>query len=587
MKCGHGKYGIVGALVVFCLAITLLFYSIVMPMAVPAGADFNPAALAAMQRTLAVAGFVVAVLATLVFLLAVSRFLPKGYVVQELADAIRQPAMLLDANRRLLLFNKEAERVLGLVTGRDAGKAVDKDILDAVSRGPTTPDALDPRTIVERHGRQYLVLDNPLPSGNGGAKRIIMLRDVTHHMRLRDAITHINETVGVLVANTGKISASAASLSHGATRQADSLTAISESLDEFSKKIQGNTESAEKGTQLAAQAREAAERSGSEIAHALSAMTDVQDAGIRIARIVKLIDDIAFQTNLLALNAAVEAARAGRQGKGFAVVAGEVRNLAGRSAKAAKDTASMVEDVTERIGNASAYISKLEEMLRNIVQDAIRMADSSASATATSAEQATAILQVNQELSQMSSVTRTTMSEAEETASAVGALVRQVDEIKAMLQDVTVGFGDDVKRDRGYPHAINLLDNPPAPGQDQPVGQDDFFSRYTPGANSAGRQPAAASDDFATPFRTAAKDWDLDAEAAKDDATLSDLLRSDGYNQKYEEFLRKSQAGNSASIFKTHADAGAKPEYKTTPDGDKVIKPGQNIHLDDSEFGRY
>ncbi|MCD8350448.1 MAG: methyl-accepting chemotaxis protein [Planctomycetaceae bacterium] len=581
---GYAKYGMVGALVVFYLVITLLFYSFVMPMAVPAGADFNPVALAAMQRTLAVAGFVIAVLATLVVLLVLSRSLPKGFIVQELADAIRQPAMLLDVNRRLLMFNKEAERVLGLSGQRDIGKAVDKDILDALSRGPTTLDALDPRTIVGRHGRQYLVLDNPLPSGSGGANRIIMLRDVTHHMRLRDAINHINETVGVLVANTGRISSSAASLSHGATRQADSLTAISESLDEFSKKIQGNTESAEKGTQLAAQAREAAEKSGSEIAHALSAMTDVQDAGIRIARIVKLIDDIAFQTNLLALNAAVEAARAGRQGKGFAVVAGEVRNLAGRSAKAAKDTASMVEDVTERIGNASAYISKLEEMLRNIVQDAIRMADSSASATATSAEQATAILQVNQELSQMSSVTRTTMSEAEQTASAVGALVRQVDEIKAMLQDVTVGFGDDTHREHGYPQSINLLDNPPS--FSQPAGKDDFFTRYAPAYNGAGRS-SAGTEAFTAPYRNTTTDWDLDAEAAKDDPTLSNLLRSDGYNQKYEEFLRKSNAENSSPIFKTHPTADAKPEYKTTPDGDKVIKPGQSIHLDDSEFGRY
>ncbi len=575
---GQAKYGIVGALVVFYLVLTLLYYGFVMPLTVPAGADFNPVALAAMQRNLAVAGFVVAVLATLLFLLVLSRYIPKGFVVQELADAIRQPAMLVDANRRLLMFNKEAERVLGL---RENGKPVDKDILDALSRGPVTPDALDPQTIVERHDRQYLVLDNPLPSGSGGAKRIIMLRDVTHHVRLRNAINHINDTVGVLVANTGRISSSAASLSNGATRQADSLTAISESLDEFSKKIQGNTESAEQGTQLAAQAREAAERSGGEIAHALSAMTDVQDAGIRIARIVKLIDDIAFQTNLLALNAAVEAARAGRQGKGFAVVADEVRNLAGRSAKAAKDTASMVEDVTERIGNASAYISRLEEMLRNIVQDAIRMADSSASATATSAEQATAILQVNQELSQMSSVTRSTMSEAEQTASAVGELVRQVDEIKAMLQDVTVGFGDTARRPRDYPQSINLLDNPPE--TDLSAGKDDFFTKYAPANGPVGQ--SARNEDFVAPFRNASKDWDLDAEAAKDDSTLSSLLRSDGYNQKYEEFLRKSQAENTSPIFNKHGDA--KPEYKTTPDGDKVIKPGQSIHLDDSEFGRY
>ncbi|MCC8189271.1 MAG: methyl-accepting chemotaxis protein, partial [Planctomycetes bacterium] len=352
--------------------------------------------------------------------------------VQELADAVRQPVLLLDGMNRYLMINREAEALFGLSRENDSGRAVDPRIAAALDGDSGRTGKLTTTTVIECNDHHFQVTDHPLPTpdAGGGRSRLVILREVDNEMRLKGAIRAINKTMASLSANATTISNSALSLSQGATEQANSLFSITATMDEFSRKIQGGSETAAKSTQLAAGAKEAAERSGNEIANALAAMTDVQDAGVRIARIVKLIDDIAFQTNLLALNAAVEAARAGRQGKGFAVVADEVRNLAGRSAKAAKDTAGMVEDVTERIGNATSFISRLEEMLRNIVQDTIRMADSSATASATSAEQASGIMQVNRELGQMNSVTNSTMSAAEQTATAVETLARQVASLK-------------------------------------------------------------------------------------------------------------------------------------------------------------
>ncbi|MCC8165700.1 MAG: methyl-accepting chemotaxis protein, partial [Planctomycetes bacterium] len=313
-----------------------------------------------------------------------------------------------------------------------------------------------------------------------------------------------------------------------------------------------------------------------------------------------------FQTNLLALNAAVEAARAGRQGKGFAVVAEEVRNLAGRSARAAKDTASMVEDVTERIGNASAYISKLEDMLRNIVQDAIRMADSSTVASETSSEQAKAILDVNHELGHMSGFTNSTMSSAADTNAAVDQFSRQVTEIRDKIAALTkefnirpgqTGASDSYRR----PPAINLMDD---------FNNDDLFS---PGAASASDYIRAMSstnrgdtfgtdsgrgnsdgsdDDFEAPFRRmAAQDWDLsDADSKTDqDYSLDHMLGQNGQRGKrsFMDFSGFDETPSSMTREVREKLSQGPTEFKTTADGDRVVKPGQNIQLDDSEFGRY
>ncbi len=591
------------------LVLAALAYYLLLPMfaPVPQGSGGGQAD----ESGLAIAGLVLVLglLASFASVVLAPLFARGRRSFQDLADAIRQPVILLDSGNRYLLVNREAEKTLGVNRERDIGKSADLRLAGAITDGRGAFDVLDLKGVVEINRRHYQVFDNPLSEVHDeGRRRIVMFLDVENCVRLRTALREINQGMLALNANTTKISGSSVSLSQGATEQATSLAAITSTMDEFSKKIQGNTESAAKSTQLAAQAREAAERSGKEIANALTAMTDVQDAGIRIARIVKLIDDIAFQTNLLALNAAVEAARAGRQGKGFAVVADEVRNLAGRSAKAAKDTASMVEDVTERIGNASAYISKLEEMLRNIVQDAIRMADSSASASTTSAEQAAGILHVNQELGQMNSVTHSTMAAAEQTAGAVEALAKQVEELKRRLDSV----GEEFSLQGGIPprtgpaRAINLLDDPGIPEErGRGYSRTDEFPYPEYGRDAAGEgrsaqyrqarerglpRPEGRAQDAPGRHNTdAAAEWDLAAEARADenDDSLANLLRADGYEQDYKKFLKNTGTRKTDPFGMKFGPIDKGVPETSTPEGDRVVKPHQNIHLDDSEFGRY
>ena len=501
--------------------------------------------------------------------------------IQDMFDAVKLPGVVLDPDNRYLVINSAAEQALSLNRIQDRGQPFDSRVAAAIAGNRGEPDMFHSESILEIGDAQLQPLHFDVrtgnTTGNAAGLRMVFLRDVSQHLLVREAIREINQTMIALNANTMKIASSSVSLSQGATEQATSLGSITASMDEFSKKIQGNTESAAQGTKLAAQARDAAERSGNEIVRALSAMNEVQDAGIRIARIVKLIDDIAFQTNLLALNAAVEAARAGRQGKGFAVVADEVRNLAGRSAKAAKDTASMVEDVTERIGNASAYISKLEEMLRNIVHDAIRMADSSAETSATSSEQAQGILRVNRELGQMNSVTHSTMEAAEQTATAVEILTRQVENLKNKLDSLGAAFSlDSPAKTQSNPHenfSINLLDDPDSFSDahltHSYLNPDDYsrFSRPTSELDMLG---SSGTDDRSM-------DWDFHgnpfAGASGNENRTSPL---NGFER------------GSSGFGSEYADASGMHVLETsTPEGDRIVKPNQNVPLDDSEFGRY
>ncbi|MCC8166302.1 MAG: methyl-accepting chemotaxis protein, partial [Planctomycetes bacterium] len=297
----------IGCVVAVNLVLAIVMYYVLLPLVTPGEAAAAGAALVQAQWNYAALIFVAgSVIAALLVFIAGRRF-GCDLTGEEMIDAVRHPVILLDENNRYLMMNRAAESILGISRERDLGRPLDSEL--QASRAPLRPDqvALDPNVVIYRNGDFYQVVDCPL-SGGGARRHIILLHNVSSHMRVRDAILELNTNMENLGDQVDRIAGSATSLSAGATKQASSIAAISESLNDFSKKVQGNTESAAKSTQLAAQAKEAAERSGKEIAHALSAMTDVQDAGIRIARIVKLIDDIAFQTNLLALNAAVEAA---------------------------------------------------------------------------------------------------------------------------------------------------------------------------------------------------------------------------------------------------------------------------------------
>ncbi len=264
------------------------------------------------------------------------------------------------------------------------------------------------------------------------------------HAIIKDALNATVESInGILAqvrdaanqvgAGAALVSDSSQSLSQGATEQAASLEEITSSITELASQTRANAENATQASLLAVGARESAERGATQMNEMLGAMKEINDAGQNIARIIKVIDDIAFQTNLLALNAAVEAARAGRHGKGFAVVAEEVRNLAGRSAKAARETTELIEGSVKKVANGSEIANKSAGALKEIVTSATRVADLLGEIAAASNEQAQGIFQVNQGLGQIDSVTQQNTANAEETASASEELSAQAAQLNQTL----------------------------------------------------------------------------------------------------------------------------------------------------------
>ncbi|MEW6182080.1 MAG: methyl-accepting chemotaxis protein [Bacillota bacterium] len=257
---------------------------------------------------------------------------------------------------------------------------------------------------------------------------------------LNATISAINEILGqVQVAvdqvarGARQISDSSQSLSQGASETASSLEEITSSMQEITAQTKQNAENATQANQLSGQAKTSAEKGNEQMAAMVNAMNDINEGANDISRIIKAIDEIAFQTNLLALNAAVEAARAGKHGKGFAVVAEEVRNLAERSAKAAKETADLIEGSIKKTEAGTHIVEDTSKALEEIVAGATKVTDLIGEIASASKEQAFGIGQINQGLGQVDQVTQQNTASAEELAASSEELSSQAVQLKQML----------------------------------------------------------------------------------------------------------------------------------------------------------
>ncbi len=239
----------------------------------------------------------------------------------------------------------------------------------------------------------------------------------------------------------GQVSASSQSLAEGATEQAAGLEETSSSLEEMASMTKQNADNAQQANTLAADARKAADTGNESMGRMNTAIQDIQKSSDETAKIIKVIDEIAFQTNLLALNAAVEAARAGEAGKSFAVVAEEVRNLAMRSAEAAKDTSGMIEESVQNANNGVEIATEVGKVLEEIVEGIGKTTDLVGEIAAASQEQSQGIDQVNTAVSQMDKVTQANAANAEESASASEELSAQAEQMSGIVNELSALVG--------------------------------------------------------------------------------------------------------------------------------------------------
>ncbi len=250
---------------------------------------------------------------------------------------------------------------------------------------------------------------------------------------LREMIGQIQESGTQIDTGAAHIAASSQSLSQGAMEQAASLEEISGSAAQISAGVTHNAENATQASVLTKASRQVAESTVQKMEATAAAMTEINTSSSQIAKIIKVIDDIAFQTNLLALNAAVEAARAGRHGKGFAVVAEEVRNLAGRSAKAAKETAELIEGSGKKVTHGMQSIQETLASFREIVQSSIKASDLVGEISSSFNEQARDMGQIDEGIKQIEQVTQQSTASAEQTAAAAEELSGQAAELKRLV----------------------------------------------------------------------------------------------------------------------------------------------------------
>lgn len=255
---------------------------------------------------------------------------------------------------------------------------------------------------------------------------------------IKRAIDGLNVGSDELSSASSQVAAASQQLAEGSSEQAAAVQETSSTLEETSSMVHQNRENTQQAASLAKQAKQYAEKSHSEMNNMSESMTELKASSNEIAKIIKVIDEIAFQTNILSLNAAVEAARAGDAGKGFAVVAEEVRNLAQRSAQAAKDTAVIIESNIDLSDNSVNIAKTVRESVESIADQATKVSDLLDEISVATNEQAQGVEQINKAVSQMEAALHTNAQTADESAAASRALQEQAINVRDIVGSLIV-----------------------------------------------------------------------------------------------------------------------------------------------------
>ncbi|MFM9912458.1 MAG: methyl-accepting chemotaxis protein [Methylophilaceae bacterium] len=261
---------------------------------------------------------------------------------------------------------------------------------------------------------------------------------------LRNLILQIKTSADSIGTGAKEIASGNSDLSSRTEQQASSLEETASSMEELSSTVKQNAENAKQANQLASAASGVAVKGGQVVGEVVGTMSSINESSRKIVDIISVIDGIAFQTNILALNAAVEAARAGEQGRGFAVVAAEVRNLAQRSAAAAKEIKTLIGDSVDKVENGTKLVAQAGETMEEIVNSVKRVTDIMGEIAAASAEQSSGIDQINNAVTQMDEVTQQNAALVEQAAAAAESLEEQAQELTEAVSVFKLDTGSTV-----------------------------------------------------------------------------------------------------------------------------------------------
>lgn len=251
---------------------------------------------------------------------------------------------------------------------------------------------------------------------------------------LNNTFYQIRDTVDQVGQSADQLNSASQNMAATSEEQSSSVEEVTSSLEETDSQVKANTDNANVANQLVMNTSDAANQGQVKMDAMVGAMESINLSSQNIAKIIKVIDEIAFQTNLLALNAAVEAARAGQHGRGFAVVAQEVRNLAGRSAKAARETADLIDDSSKRVAEGVDIAGETREALNQIVTNVVKVKDLVAEIATASTEQARGVSQINIAMGQVSKAAQEGSQQAEELASSSNELTNVANQMRGELQ---------------------------------------------------------------------------------------------------------------------------------------------------------
>jgi methyl-accepting chemotaxis protein len=395
-----------------------------------------------------------------------------------------------------------------------------------------------------------------------------------------------------------EVAGTSQALSQGATQAASSLEEISAAMTELASQSRQNADNAKQANALSGQAKDVADNGNQLMSDLLKAMFEINQSAVSITKIIKVIDEIAFQTNLLALNAAVEAARAGQHGKGFAVVAEEVRNLAARSAKAAKETEELIEGSNQKTHHGTELAKNTANALQSIVEETGKVTDLLNEISAASDEQAVGFNQVTHGLDQIEQVTQQSMANAEESASVAEQLASRSSHLRQMLSRFQIGGGKAMPRISATSPAKRSeaprLPASASPAIGSPVKpQSRAVAPKNPAMSKPAAKPAAAPKKQVarrteTPKPAAPKQAAVPKPAAPKQASEQSAAPKPNSPEPAEvqsaipkPVVEKPDMKPSAPERK-QAKQAAPPTEKP-----RKLRPEEIIVLDDSEFGRY